>query len=207
MVRGQHGHRRRRLWGGVNGALPIDYPGDRECDRRRHDQRRAGPCGRAILLARLAEGTIAVEVAVADWRTGIDGRHGITVSKNQVADNLYGIVADGGSVVGNVAINNRAGIFVKGTANATGNATYGNHDFGIFVTNPFVGVITKNNIFGNECGLFNLGVVGVAATNNYWGAPTGPGGGAADTTCNENGGTTDVTPFATKPFAVKVLKP
>jgi hypothetical protein len=144
---------------------------------------------------------------VTDWNIGIDGRQGITVSKNQVVDNNYGIVADGGSVVGNVATGNGRGIEVTGTANVTGNATYANFLNGIFVHNPFVGAITKNNMFGNGCGLFNQGVIGLAATNNYWGARTRPGGGAADTTCNSVGGTTDVTPFATKPFAVKVLKP
>lgn len=72
---------------------------------------------------------------------------------------------------------------------------------------PFLGAITKNNMFGNDCGLLNVGVIGLAATNNYWGAPAGPGAGAADTTCEQLGGTTDVTPFATKPFAVTILKP
>jgi hypothetical protein len=53
------------------------------------------------------------------------------------------------------------------------------------------------------CGQRNIGVSGLVATNNYWGAPAGPDAGAGDLVCEINGGTTDVTPFATKPFAVK----
>jgi hypothetical protein len=45
---------------------------------------------------------------------------------------------------------------------------------------------------------------GLVARNNYWGAATGPGPAPADHVCASPA---DVTPFATKPFAVKPLKP
>ena len=143
---------------------------------------------------------------VTDWSFGIDGGPGVTVSKNQVVDNGLGIAADGGHVVANVVSNNFRGIQATATVNVTGNAVYGNDD-GFFVSYPFLGAISRNNVFGNQCGLRNAAITGLNATNNYWGAPTGPGAGAADTTCEEFGGTTDVTPFATKPFVVTVLKP
>ena len=143
---------------------------------------------------------------VTDWNIGIDGRHGITVSKNQVADNNTGIRADGGSVVGNVAVNNFVGIDVTGSAIVTGNSTYANSLAGFEVHGLFSGVISKNNMFGNGCGVRNF-VTGLAATNNYWGAPKGPGAGPADSMCDIQFATSDVTPFATKPFAVKIVKP
>ena len=144
---------------------------------------------------------------VTGWSAGIDGGPGVTISKNQVADNGTGITADGGNVVGNVAVNNFKGIVVSGAANVTGNAAYANVNVGFQVLAPFSGVITKNNMFGNLCGLENTAIVGLAATNNYWGAPTGPIDTPPDLSCDISGGSTDFTPFATKPFAVKVLKP
>jgi hypothetical protein len=137
------------------------------------------------------------------WELGIHVNDaGGKVSKNQVSLNTTGIVADGGSVVGNVANANSRGIFLRGSASAVGNATYGNL-FG-FVVSGFTGVIQKNNIVGNlsSCGLINDGVVGLVATNNYWGAATGPGPEPADAVCNFSGGTTTTTPFATARFAI-----
>jgi len=146
---------------------------------------------------------------VTGWHIGIEGRGAATVSKNQVWRNAEGIVATGGSVVGNVATDNGNAIFVYGSAKVTSNAIYANSGVGIFVLSPFSGVITKNNMFGNgspveNCGLWNHDIAGLVATNNYWGAATGPGPAPADRECNV---ATDVTPFATKPFTVKPLKP
>jgi parallel beta-helix repeat protein len=150
---------------------------------------------------------------VTGWLTGILGRGAATVSKNQVVRNGYGIDATGGSVVGNVATDNSYGIRIEGSPRVTSNALYANVLAGIAVrpTLPFSGVVSKNNFFGSDddsnCGLINLGVVGLQATNNYWGAATGPGALPADNVCHPFGGTTTTSPFATKPFAVKVLKP
>jgi hypothetical protein len=139
------------------------------------------------------------------WNSGIhaqDSGTGKKVSKNQVSFNSVGIAAGGGSVVGNVAVNNFEGVFVTGPATAVGNAAYGNTD-GIFAGAAAAGVIQKNNIVGNiGCGLKNSGAPGLVATNNYWGAATGPGPNPADTVCNIAAGTTTTTPFATTRFPI-----
>jgi hypothetical protein len=154
---------------------------------------------------------------VIGWETGIRGRGAATVSKNQVWHNETGIAATGGSVVGNVVTANLLGLAVTGASRVTGNAVYANgiddeDGYGIIVTAPFSGAITQNNLIGNpfdtaHCGLQNQGAVGLIATNNYWGVATGPGSPPADNVCNFSGGTTTTSPVATKPFAVKVLKP
>jgi len=147
---------------------------------------------------------------VTGYYVGIAGRGSATVSKNQVMNNFYGISATGGDVVGNVATANFTGIvLLEGTAHASTNAVYMNWDFGFGIQSPFSGVVTKNNIFANgstnsNCGLVNDGVVGLNATNNYWGAASGPGAPPADKVCGSNATT---SPFATKPFPVKPLKP
>jgi len=154
---------------------------------------------------------------VIGWETGISGRGAATVSKNQVWHNENGIVATGGKVAGNVATANLLGIMATGSAQVTGNAVYSNgiddvDGAGIIVNAPFSGVITKNNLIGNafgsfNCGLENNGVIGLTATNNYWGVAAGPGAPPADNVCNFSGGTTTTSPSATKPFLVKPLKP
>jgi hypothetical protein len=140
---------------------------------------------------------------VTGWNGGIVARDpGKKASKNQVSLNVFGIVAFGGLVVGNVATANSVGIQLTGSTSAVGNATIANVS-GVVVSNTFTGVIQKSNIFGNRsCGLGNNGAPGVAATNNYWGAATGPGPNPADTVCNSGGGTTTTTPFATARFAI-----
>jgi len=111
-------------------------------------------------------------------------------------------------VTGNVATGNTIGIQLQDTATVTDNATFGNGG-GFAVSLPFMGLLAGNNIFGNaDCGILVDGVAGVVASNNYWGAPTGPGPRPADaagpgTSCDENGAATTITPFASKPFKVK----
>lgn len=138
---------------------------------------------------------------VVGFGTGIDVWTGATASKNQVSLCTVGIAAAGARVAGNVAIGNSAGFSLVGEAVAIGNAAYGNSS-GFSVRNPFTGVIQKNNIFGNLCGLTNTSVTGANATNNYWGASTGPGSDPADSTCTANGATNITTPFAASKFSI-----
>jgi copper-binding protein NosD len=142
---------------------------------------------------------------VANWYTGIAGRGAVIVRKNEVTANVLGILATGGDVVGNVVAQNRDyGIDVGGPTRVLGNAVYAQTTSnGIFVRSGFSGTLTKNNLMGNSCALYNQGSPNLKAPNNYWGSPDGPGFGF-NRVC---GNPTQFTPVATKPFAVKVLKP
>ena len=157
---------------------------------------------------------------VIGWDDGIvGGGAGKTISNNQVSMNSVGIEATGGTVTGNVATaNSGAGIAIFDAANGTGNAVRGNLGLGFdagpfFPASVFTGTVEKNDVIANRvCGLRNGTEVGVAqnlpATNNFWGAATGPGPDPADDVCNDPGGSTVTTPFATKPFKVKAtIKP
>jgi hypothetical protein len=106
-------------------------------------------------------------------------------------------------VVGNVATANLVGIRVRGAVSLTTNAASINRFEGFNFSLDFSGVFTRNNMFANDCGVFS-DTSTLKATNNYWGVATGPGAPPADDICGA-GATT--TPFATKPFIVKPLKP
>ena len=54
------------------------------------------------------------------------------------------------------------------------------------------------------CGIHNPQVAGLDATNNSWGAVSGPGPPPADGVCDVAPGATTTSPFASTPFAVKV---
>jgi hypothetical protein len=153
---------------------------------------------------------------VINWAIGIAGRGAAIISKNQVISNATGILTSGGTVKGNVATSNDVGIAIRqatGSVTVTTNAVYFNQIVGVGVDETFVGTITKNNMFANgspavNCGLHNGGVPGLVAKNNYWGVPAGPGGPPPrDNACDSPPGVTITSPFATKPFTVKVLKP
>jgi len=151
---------------------------------------------------------------VDGWFFGVEVRGAAVLSKSQIVRNYIGVTAAGSSVVsGNSVSAGIYGIYLTSGASATGNAVFANGLSGISLNGP--ATATKNNLYGNGdfdpyvkgCGISNNGVVGSNATNNYWGAPSGPGAGTADTVCNYDGGVTRFTPFATKPFTVKVVKP
>ncbi len=155
---------------------------------------------------------------VIGWGTGIHIRAvGQTASKNQVSlSSVVGVNAGGGSIVGNVVASNPVGIRLSSAASATGNAIHGNFYFGVYVDPGFRGEVQKSNIFGNggagsfagcstvsgNWGLVNVANDDLAATHNFWGAATGPGARPADSVCNQIGGTTTTTPFATSRFAI-----
>jgi hypothetical protein len=161
---------------------------------------------------------------ISGWEFGIHvlGGTGKTVRKNQINHNEIGIAAQGPAVIGsNVVSHNGIGIAADSTTTIVANGVYGNVGPGVSVepsVGPGSGTVEKNDLLGNgnaghpfglsDCGLLNQGVVGLVASGNYWGAATGPGSRPADNACNAMGGTTTVTPFATKPFKVKApIKP
>lgn len=155
---------------------------------------------------------------VIGWATGIYvlGPNKV-IRKNVVANNGSGIVPAAGSVVtGNVVVGNDLGIVLPdGAATISGNAAVGNlYGIGNHGVGPpgggrlFTGVVEKNNLSGNSCGIANDGLTGLVATGNYWGASTGPGPDPADDVCNTSAGTTVTTPFAASPFKIKpAIKP
>jgi hypothetical protein len=67
------------------------------------------------------------------------------------------------------------------------------------------GPISGNTFAGNglsssnaNCGMLNNSNGALVATNNYWGAATGPGADPADQICNGFGSSTTTSPHATK---------
>lgn len=75
-------------------------------------------------------------------------------------------------------------------------------------------VINENNLFGHDnsyggfnpatvnCAVFNYSGASIDATNNFWGAASGPGPDPADEVCDGPGSSTVVAPFATQQFAI-----
>lgn len=152
---------------------------------------------------------------VQGWAVGIRlGGTAKMVRKNLVTQNVLGIDASGGDVAFNVVTANVRGMVLAGGARASGNAVLGSLHRGISLQPDFSGSVTRNNIVSNgttgvfnpilNCGLHNTGAVGAIATENYWGAPSGPGTDPADEVCNDPGATTVVSPVAAKAFTVKV---
>lgn len=108
--------------------------------------------------------------------------------------------------------NGGVGLFVQfgGSADAImGNSFVANREAGVRLIEPVDG-FSDNNIFGNDpagnCGLLNESDEAVAAADNFWGAPSGPGGNPADAVCNLGASTTSVTPVATKEVKIKLPK-
>jgi parallel beta-helix repeat protein len=137
-----------------------------------------------------------------------------TVRRNHVSGSSNGIECADGSptIVGNLVTGNfGSGILINNSCTAgvvTGNAAYGN-DTGIEFLLPPVALpfkIEGNNVFGNtSCGIrFDGSSSGgsMTATNNYWGASTGPGADPADELCNDSEAAITAAPFATKPFNI-----
>lgn len=162
-------------------------------------------------------GTVLIEEnqVLGAWDSGISirGTGSRTVRRNHVAGStVYGIVfyqSGAGTIVGNVVTGSGfVGIYAQDSTlvpTVSGNAAYGNDEIGIELENFDGGVAQKNNVFGNgECGMHVEALVTPAiASNNYWGASTGPGADPADEICFGDGYVPPViVPFATKPFSI-----
>jgi hypothetical protein len=153
-----------------------------------------------------APGAVLIEAnQVIGWNTGIRARgDDKTLRKNVSVLNVVGLDAGGtGAVVGNVVAANSAGIQLSGAVTAVGNAALGSSGIGITVNTPFSAIVEKNDIVGNDIGLDDVGVVGLDATKNFWGAATGPGGAPSNSLNFTAGSTVTFTPVATKAFKVR----
>jgi hypothetical protein len=169
------------------------------------------PNGPNAAIHALFGGPVMIEgnQVLGGWSVGIRASGtGKTVRRNQVAVVGSGIEAEGDSLVsGNVVTVGNAGMELKDGARAIGNAVYGGLlSIGFFLTadetRSYSGVIQRNNIVGHTCGVSNHAVPALDATNNYWGAATGPGPRPASNVCGSGGASTITTGFATRPFAV-----
>jgi hypothetical protein len=180
------------------------------------DAYRGAIYGYGITTKDTSPGPVVIEAnQVVGWSIGIlADAPGTTVRKNVVTLNGIGIFARGGGVAtANIATSNSEGIRVVDGGTAIGNTSTANRAYGV---SAYTGAtVAQNNLFGNAfCGLFTDGTGSIVATNNFWGAPTGPGPDPADlaTTpgypCNKYQVSVTFTPFATMPFAVKApIKP
>lgn len=160
---------------------------------------------------------LSANVATANSLHGFnvpDGGH--TLSGNVASANVesgFEVGGSGLSFTGNSAHANRgAGFSLLGTGlRLAGNSILGNRGDGIFIGALAADVqITKSNIFGNGSPGGSFGVFNAAgqiqATDNFWGAATGPGSDPADDIFDDAVGSQTVfAPFATKPFKVKPL--
>lgn len=157
---------------------------------------------------------IAFNVATRNG-IGFAVRYFTNLLENNVASANFG---EGGIVVsqfgqtlrGNVvSANTFTGIRVSGTEishQITGNSVLGNGNEAVLIEQGGMAVVTGNNLYGTfqHCGLKNDGNVRIVGTGNYWGAASGPGSPPADTVCNVNGATTDVSGFLKKPVEIRL---
>jgi hypothetical protein len=175
-------------------------------------------------------GRLVNNVAIGNTRLGFDllGFAPHVMERNSAIRNQVGARGDGGPFRiehNQLSANSETGLqFYRRsfawsfTAQVTRNAIIGNRLVGIELSSISPG-LHENNIFGNgtdgsNCGLF-IWRGAHDATNNYWGAPTGPGPDPADnfgksiedTTPTCNGPNPDlpvqVTPYAPQPFDIR----
>lgn len=161
--------------------------------------------GRVILTNNTAAGNdVGFEI------TG-SARH--VVENNTASHNNldgFAMAGDGYIVRDNTASsNNLIGFHVNGQGHIFHrNTAVGNQGAGFyFNVGAANNTFNTNNIFGNlgdssNCGLINNSGNPVHATNNFWGAASGPGLDPADNASSgcDISGDTIVEPFATKPF-------
>jgi parallel beta-helix repeat protein len=84
------------------------------------------------------------------------------------------------------------------------NSAIGNGNEGVSLDFPARATVTRNNLFGtsSNCGLKNNNNVGIVATENFWGAASGPGEDPADDVCNLGVATTATSGFLRKEVRV-----
>jgi hypothetical protein len=146
---------------------------------------------------------------VVGWDEGIAaGGTNRTVAQNAVAIGAnVGIELTGASTAkGNVVSEFKYALRASSDSILTGNALLASF-VGVEAIDPFIGTVVHNDIVGDVCGLANnnTGLPSITATNNYWGAPTGPGPAPADSVCD---GGAVTTPFASAPITVRTrIKP
>ena len=127
----------------------------------------------------------------------------------------YELFGDGHLFSGNVAVANETGIYVPGTNNRIeGCSAIGNSGQGILVVGTGNSV-ERCNVFGNgtdsglpalnaNCGVSNSSGAALLAERVFWGSAAGPGDEPADRACGGGASVVSATPFATKPYPVRL---
>ena len=148
----------------------------------------------------------------------LDGAN-FTLTGNAAAASGSGFLVHGTThtLRGNVATGNIGfGFEVSAVKSPSGttltrNAARGNAEGGVLLVVD--ATVVNNNMYGNNegtsatysltnCGLVNDTGGAVTATNNFWGATTGPGANPADDVCNTTGSTTTTAPVAASEITV-----
>jgi parallel beta-helix repeat protein len=160
----------------------------------------------------VAENRLGPEASLTINGTGHSVRDNVVHSDSIGNGGVAGIEVAGGTghlLTNNLVVGKSGGITVNGGASdvaVEGNSVFGN-DFGISVGDIGSNVtVSGNNIFANGvddpsyCGFENGSGTAVDATNNFWGAASGPGPDPADGVCGDS--VTITSPFATEQFAI-----
>jgi hypothetical protein len=160
--------------------------------------------------------------AIANGNDGfhMNGTDSLLMSNVALGNGAVGFSLSGRDLLtGNVASGNLRGVQIRSGNVVTKNAIVGNLGVGVLDTNGAGGLVTKNSIFGNHvatdaliagsnCGvLLGAGVqTPPLLTQNFWGAPAGPGGDPADAICLEAplGAPLVIDPVATREIKIKV---
>ena len=155
-------------------------------------------------------------LASRNGEEGFNAQNGNTFKGNVAVGNLTEgfSVNDSNVFTANVAHANHNGFRLDARNLLTKNAVIANAGVGILVNDDGT-VITKTSIFGNgggvqnvpavnaNCGTLTSDGVALQATQNFWGAPTGPGADPADLACNGIGATTTLDPVASSEIVVR----
>jgi hypothetical protein len=160
--------------------------------------------------------TLTDNLATRNGAQGFDAQQGNTLKGNVAVSNVEEgfTIGHDNVLIGCVAHANHNGFnFDRGNL-LTKSAAIGNSGVGIIVRDGDV-VVSKTNIFGNGGGAVNVPAANVncgtlatdgvilQATNNFWGAPGGPGADPADLFCNGVNAATSIAPVATKEIKVR----
>jgi hypothetical protein len=129
------------------------------------------------------------------------GSIGISGSGHALTNNILLMGTNG------MTINASSGVIIRGNSLLAGRGITLNPGSNVAINeNNFFG---HNNLYGRpdpataNCAVFNYSGASVDATNNFWGAASGPGPNPADEVCDGPGSSTVVAPFATQQFAIR----
>ncbi len=160
--------------------------------------------------------TVTDNLATRNHSEGFNAQSNNTFKGDVAVGNIdEGFLFDDDNVIiGCVANANHNGLRLNQNNLLTKSAVVDNGGVGVLV-NGGGNVISKTNIFGNgggavnvpspnlNCGTLTADGVILQATNNFWGAPGGPGADPSDRFCNGTNAATSIAPVATKEIKVR----